>query len=216
MPRRRRRTRRPRRRRRFRGRRRGLTTRQAAFRALSRVDPEKKVFDTILTSQPLQSNPTFILLNGIGEGSAINERIGRSCKILSVQWKMWCTSNTDATFPMIIRVSCVIDKQCNGAQFGLDDYLNQVALPTVASLNLNNNRRFKTLSNQIIRLDPSSFLMAHREKYIRMRLHPRYDAAGSNIDSIATGSIYLVIMVTTDVANQAPTIVTDCRTRFVG
>lgn len=217
MPRRNRR--RPRRRRRFRGRRRGLTTRQAAFRALSRVDPEKKYHDILVAESPYIGNPHIILMNGIAEGVGNSQRIGDSCKFLSMQWKMVANLNATTPLPAVIKVMFLVDTQSNGNLANENNIILDTGAPITSPLNLNNSKRFRVLSSTVMNLDPNSKFFAYRSAYRKLRLMPRWNGSGGTIGNVATGA--LLCYMTSNVPNalgaaQGPFVELQFRLRFVG
>lgn len=101
---------------------------------------ESKYNDVNFATTPLQSPagiyPTsatgsFILLNGIAQGTAATERIGQKIKLKSIEANISIQPNVLATttafqyMPRTVRVICFVDFQPNGAAITISDLLEE-------------------------------------------------------------------------------------------
>ncbi len=203
--------------RRFRGRRRGgMSTRRMAQFAFQRVDPEKKVLDVVTSADPLLGSPEIVLLNGISEGTDKIQRIGDSCKILSLQWKVTVRPSGVTNSPILVRLMFLIDFQANQALPSEANVIQFVALPIISPRNLAKNKRFKVLHNSVIRVDPVSFFFAYRQGFMKLNLKPRWASGGSSITDLDTGSLVMFIWSNIAAGPEAPRVDIVTRIRFVG
>ncbi len=195
-------------------RRRGLTTRQAAFRALARVDPERKNFDGFVNvTAVFVGTPVIFLLNGMPEGTTNETRIGSSCKILSFQMKWQAAHAASSQF---LRIMLLIDRQTNQTLPTEPNILTDPGLPVISTMNLNNSKRFKIVMNRVIRVDVQGPEITYGSIYKRMSLKPRYNGAGAGIGNLATGSLVLYVSSSAAIQTDGPSFQAHTRLRFVG
>lgn len=206
---------RKRRRRRFR-RRRGLTTRQAAFRALSRVDPEKKAIDVATQGNPVVvsiTTPSIIGLNLLAEGPSNDDRIGKQAKMLSIQGRILSEVTAGDSY---IRGFILLDRQPNGAFPTLANILaNSTTDPFNSPMNLQSNKRLKILHTWVMRNDTQSFSQKAHHFYKKLHFTTRYTLTTAGINSIGTNSL-LAVFVCNEAVLNAPTVQFHFRLRFVG
>lgn len=111
---------------------------------------ELKVIDSGATNAQMNTTGTFILLNGLTQGTDYDQRLGRKFIIKSIQARGWVTPEYDNSALGAIsvpsqygRIIIFVDNQSNGATPVTTDLLT-VPLPN-APLNLNNRDRFRIL-----------------------------------------------------------------------
>ncbi len=194
---------------------RGMTTRQAAFRALSRVDPEMKFHDVNLGSFAIpQAAPFTTQLSLIAAGTTQSTRIGQSCQFLFVQWRCFYTSGATVT-PAVIRFMIVVDYQPNNAAYGVGELLDSVTEAIVSHHELDNNRRFKVLKDENFNVGPDLAVVTSRKGYLKIRLNPRYINDQADVPQSVNLTALFASSATGGVATQ-PTVVARFRIRFVG
>jgi len=197
-------------------RKRGMSTRKAAFMALSRVDMEKKTLDFSTNGTPLVvsiTTPRVIPLNVCSEGTDPDDRIGRQAKFLSVTIRLTVSDNaTRAGF----RLMLVLDKQPNGvlatAANLLSDSVND---PENSLLNLNNNKRFKLLHSWWTLLDNNVKLQQHHKHFRKLGFSTRYNGAATGIGTLTTNALLLFMVSNVATINTLP-VDYHIRVRFVG
>lgn len=117
---------------------------------MSRSGAELKFLDTDLVANPIVANAGYLVpsLNIVPQNATESGRIGRSLTIKSIQCRIQATGSNDLNGELI-RVTLVLDKQCNGAAPAIGDILAAVG-GNVTSLNhpnLDNSSRFVILAD---------------------------------------------------------------------
>lgn len=192
---------------------------------LGGVHVEKKSVENPSTNQfaAIDCTDTIstVLLNGIAEGTALNERIGRKITLLSSSVKYTVVSPTDFSSSNV-RFTVVWDKQANGSAPTAADLFQASATPANSNFNLNNRQRFQTLYDKRISLNPvDSAHTSHHSGSIPIRVKGKttvYKSTGGAIADIATGSLYLIVCGTAangGVAATKPVFNYNSRTRYV-
>lgn len=152
--------------------------------------PELKGIDLNTTfSAPLTASfATPQLLNGIPNGSAGNERVGRRILMKSIQWRAICGTGTPFSQHRIV---VVYDKQPNATSFGLTDLfeLNVFTAP----LNLRNADRFVIVHDEITDSTQSSALNISAKRYSKCNLETLYTGTGSTISNITSGALWMTV-----------------------
>lgn len=204
------RRRRPRRNRRRRG---GLSTRRAAFKALSHIDLSVKYIDQIALTQPLSTNPLSIQLNLLAEGTEHFNRIGQGAKMKALACKILFTTVAPGAYNY--RVMLVWDKQPNGAAFVPADLLESDPTPLTSHMELANSHRFRVLKQKNVWIDAMSRQTKLISFYARMSLTTRWDGPTSAPGALRSGMLSLVIF--SNVANIGDMdVLIQTRLRFVG
>lgn len=119
---------------------------------------ETKFFDTDIsyTSSDIPVTGSCLpSLNLVTVGTASNERIGRSFRIvgLSIRGRMWL-NNTGTLSSDMIRVIVYLDRQCNGTSATPAQILS--TLDINAHNKLENSLRFKTLCTFTVSMNPEA------------------------------------------------------------
>lgn len=153
---------------------------------------EKKFNDVTGTATTLLTTPQLILLNGVSTGTDYNTRIGREVNMTSEYLRMTIFSTGTGW----VRMMLIYDKQPNGSAPALTDIL--VSQSVVAPNNLNNKDRFCSISDKVYKLDTASQLSVFVKKYKKMNTPATYSGTGNTIASISTGSLYLILLSTSD------------------
>lgn len=207
------------------------------------LKPEKKTVD-IDTSSTISSTASINLLNGIQEGTSFYQRVGRKVSLMSTRVTgrvEWVLNATGPSLGEYIRIMIVYDRQTNGAAPALADILqnvNNAGTATTTSesgLNMNNSERFFVIRDKRIVVgnaaspQPGSDVSIQAfqgttesslniDMYCKLKgLQTHYNGTSNPavVGDITTGSLYLVIVGTTAVANTQYTFDWASRTRFM-
>jgi len=152
--------------------------------------------------------PTFTLINGIGKGDEINQRIGREIKMKHLNLRGFFRCVNDATGKSTInRLLIVYDRHPNhAAMTGLElfDTIAGTAIDVTKNYNLDNRKRFTVLYDRYHPVDMMEYSKSCQKVpvYIDFPINlPVIYNAGTNatIAAIETGSLFLVTMA--DAAN---------------
>jgi len=167
---------------------------------LSGVQVEKKsveypVSGTFTFLQP-SDIISSVLLNGIEEGTSLNQRVGRKVTLASSSVKYTVVSPADFS-STVVRFTVVFDKQPNGTSPTAADLFMYASEPANSNFNLNNRQRFITIYDKRMTLNPidSSHTYQHSGS-IPIRVKGKsttYKNSGNQIGDIATGSLYLIV-----------------------
>lgn len=138
---------------------------------------------------------SYILFNGIGQGTSAFERIGRSIKVASFQlnFNVEMASGVSDTK---VRVMLVMDTQANASQPVVSSILstttnNEIAI--VSPRNLNNRKRFIILRNWQFSLNTGVRQVQFVKYYRKFGFHTAYNGnTGNTISSIDTNSLYVI------------------------
>lgn len=161
---------------------------------------EKKFLDATqnVTFVAAQSTNTGLLLcNGIAQGTAPNQHVGREVNIKSFYWMFEGTMGSTTTGASPVRLLIVYDKDASGAPptvatGAVTDICASDSI--VTPMNLYNSDRFIVLVDEIIETigtaGPQSFM---RKGYRKVSLPMIFNATTTaTITAIQTGSIYAV------------------------
>lgn len=184
--------------------------------SIRKAGAEVKSSDLENISDLKRTGQTAILLNGLAQGTAINEHVGRkvAMKTLLLRYMVHpdvATYNTMSTggsatkSHLCYRVLIVYDKQANGALASQANVLapttNSSNAELVAPNNLDNRDRFKVIYDKKGRLsiaDPCHI----REKFIKLKgREVTFQNTAATIADIATGSLLMYLL--QDVDNAA-------------
>lgn len=176
--------------------------------------PEKKFLDTALTAPAVGDGAvavgatTFILCNGMVQGTSGITRIGRQITVKSVAFNLM-VKPAATTISGLFRFMLVWDHQANGAAplitdiLGFNDAATTTANQITAPLNLQNRERFKVLVDKRIpvgQIVASSIVMPvidHMEKFRKQNVITTYNAGNAGtVADIATNSLYAVLLTT--------------------
>jgi len=173
---------------------------------------ELKICDTLGEINLLAGGEMY-LMNGMPEGTAVNERVGRQITVKSIELRGYfvCIASTTQR---VIRVAVVYDRSPNGVMPTYTDIfrpqtgalLTNLSLP-VYPPNLNNRARFDILydcqhttsggSSSTTNTYPSP----HFDIKIDAVLGTVYMGSGALIGSIQGGALYIVFADSTEVVN---------------
>lgn len=158
---------------------------------------------------------TFVLLNGIGQGSEAYNRVGRQILMRQLDLKLSFTQQNGAVNAQQLRYMVVYDRQTNGAIFTNTNLLdNSVALLwwTRKNTNPDNRDRFEILLDRTIQVNPNLLEASAPvfDHHMRLNLPAQFSGAGATVASITTGSLYLVFF------DQAPLGLINIKTSFAG
>lgn len=162
---------------------------------------DQKISDAIAsTSFNVTTTGDFELLNGLASGSDYNQRVGRRIEMdyLELKGDFFYASTTLAHPADMIRFLIVYDKQPNGAAPAVTDVLNGANAD--AFDNINNLGRFEILKDIVWTLpqvpaSTTSPVYFPRIKWkVPIKRSTQYSGTGATIASIASGSLYLLMM----------------------
>lgn len=164
-----------------------------ARRGLMRTKNEFKSVDLPIGPVPVNTTGSVTLLNGLGLGTDINQRVGREVVIKSIQIRghsyVTATTGTDQVHRIII----FVDKQVNAAA------------PTTATLlgsgfgiytmkSLENRKRFKILYDRCVQLNTSTEPGAQKtfEYFKKVHIPVTFNAGNTGlVGDIVTGGIFM-------------------------
>jgi len=186
---------------------------------------EKKTFDdfTLHTTNPARFSAVY--MQGIGTGTADNQRIGKRAAAVSWQINLHVRAQGNATFLSQVRILLIRDKQ-NIAEIPPLVDVNKGILDGVEVHSLRNKAnfsRYDIIRDQIISIPPlteagsqKAFTWFIRPKGRRADLQwLNSTAAGSGgVDRGGIGSWYMFVIFDTTDLLAAPTVAADIRLRF--
>lgn len=136
------------------------------------------------------------LINGIANGTAINQRVGSKISLNTVSIKYVLTSPSDFS-SAVARVLLVWDKQPNGVALSATDLFQQSGYPVDAYYSLANRNRFAVLADKRISCNPvdSAHIMQKPGSFgVNLKgKSTTFNSTGATITDIMTGSLYLVV-----------------------
>lgn len=148
----------------------------------------------------IQTSPYFYPLNGIASGSGPNQRTGAVVTNYSLEVVVNLAVGSGSlmgNFPSLVRLTCLYDKQSNGAlPLDSDLYVDPGNLdPWINSFyNLENSRRFTILWDKIIPVNISSgYLNALHVKTDLKQLKTVFDDEKFEDVPMMTGAIYVAV-----------------------
>ena len=141
-----------------------------------------------------------LLMNGIGTGTGVQERIGRKILVRGIQLGIILDTPTTTGVSQAVRIVVVQDKQANGTACGWDDVFDDGTSGNNAStltdpLNVENRFRFNILFDKIVNLQVQSAAPQNKtlKVYRKVTIPVIYGGNGDEIDDINTNSIYLLV-----------------------
>jgi len=166
---------------------------------------ELKTIDSgSLSAGIISSSGSLALLNGVATGDDYNTRDGRVIQLESINLKVYGFLNTTTSVSTgdFFRVMIIYDEQTNGVAPTLADILQSSDF--AAPNNLNNRKRFTTLYNTTTSIPPYTMTAGALtngspeptmdEIYLDLGLSTVFSGTGATVASIATGSIYLLML----------------------
>lgn len=188
---------------------------------LNQVDlstrPEQKNVETVSTMVPPLTSTfsTPQLINGIAQGAAQNEHVGRKALMKKVHLRYTYYSGSAGGNQSQVRILVVYDKQANGALPSVGDVLASSA--TFNSFNnLANADRFVILMDEICDSTQSSALNIAGVRHLKVNLETIFGGTTSGIASINSGSIFIMAANNSDptVGSAAGTVYFTTRVRY--
>lgn len=157
---------------------------------------------------------TINLLNGIAQGVASGERIGRKVTMKSLFLRGYFSYQGATTGSVPIRVLIVYDNQTNAVAPVATDIVLQDTI--VSPMNLGNAQRFKVLYDHVFNMGQNSQQTINFQKYIKLNHEITYNTGATNtVGSIQTGSVYLLVWTNGGLAGSVPAHNVWSRIRFV-
>jgi len=156
---------------------------------------EFKCVDTTWAAHDVNTTGVVTLLNGIGRGDDLHERVGRQVDVRSVQVRLQTYATATTGIEQFHRHMIVIDLQPNGAALTPANVL--LAVSTNAPRNLENRQRFRILYDRTFHLNSPLDQVGGTIKAVRWykRLNLRETVNSGDAGTIAditTGSLYHV------------------------
>lgn len=201
----------------------GFYGRYNSNRGVSELKFLDRVIPAITISAPGDILNILPLL--IPENTTPSGRIGRKLVVKSIAFRIHINldSNNNAVHD-IVRIICLIDKQCNGAQPALAEIFQTVNTAT-SFYNLQNSGRFEILFNRYYQLfaksgagNGSTNVFGEDEKlcmgYFKLNLPIEYNAATGAITEIKSNNIVMIAISTHGIAKIGADGV--WRTRYYG
>lgn len=164
---------------------------------------------------------SVLLLNGVATGTDYNTRVGRKIRLISLLFRL----STDLQAPNpggeIFRIMLVYDTQANGVAPTIANILQQSQWDS--PINLDNRDRFKVLLDKMYTsgannyaggaITTGNFTPVNMKRYQKLNLDVNFSGTAATIGSIATGSIYMLLMS----ANTSSTVLAyyNSRIRFI-
>lgn len=196
----------------------GMSTRKAAFLALSHVDLENKFVDYNSGAAATEVNidtPLVISINGVVGGDSATSRVGKTAKFTSVLIRTLTTANANAAG--ILGFMLVLDKQPDGGVVLNELLADSTVDPQLSANNLNNSRRFNMLARWTQSVVPVITPLKIMTKYKKLHFSTRYDSVGGGVGDITTNALFLVVFSSSPSGGQvAPGLNWHVRIRFVG
>lgn len=180
---------------------------------LKTIDTESYVTST--------SSGVLYLLSGVAQGTDYTQRIGRKINMKSLLMRVSMNPNSGTTSNVgdFVRMLIIYDAQANGTAPAVTDVLQTANY--LSPMNLNNRDRFKIISEKLVSMNPAVFTSGSLtngnaqnksyEIYKKIYLDEVFSNTTALIGSIASGSIYLLIIAA---AATATGVGWNCRIRF--
>jgi len=163
---------------------------------------ELKFVDEAILGIP-SATGSVTLINGVAQGTDVNNRIGRKFLMKSLLWRFRIGVNPAAnSLGNIVRLLIVYDAQTNGALPAVTDILS--AADVLAPMNLNNRDRFKIICDKWWNsnayalsggdIDNGEFCPPMDKFYKKLNLEVQNSGTANTIGSIATGAVYALLI----------------------
>jgi hypothetical protein len=183
---------------------------------------ELKYSDLSQATYGCDTTGSVTLLNGVATGTDNTNRVGRHCTFMEiiVQGHFFPTNATAST--NMCRVILVQDHQPNGALPAITDLL--VASSATSAFNVNNEMRFKILSDKHVTLGTINTTAtqtysvapgaASYSTKLRCKISTEYNGTSAAIGSLTTNSI-LLFTVGTQTSSNGYSLLAYTRVRFI-
>ena len=176
---------------------------------------EFKAVDNANFSSNADTGGGITLLNGIGRGDDMHERMGREVVLRSLQLHGSAAVTSGTGVDQTQRVLIVYDRQCNAATPAITDVL--VSANVRAMRNLNNRKRFKILVDERIALNASGEPGSHKafDYYKRFYLPVTFNSGDAGtVADIVTGGLFAMVLGDMAPGATAGTVTMTSRVRF--
>lgn len=175
---------------------------------------ERKVVDITQQVMPDVGGPIVVILSALAQGVAVDERIGNAVTWTSIQGKISLRLGTSGINQC--RLMVVLDKMPDQAVILGANVLDDIAIPMISPLNLNNNRRFRVLWSRNVSWSASGPSAIRQVSFFkRLRLTTRYTGPNFNVNTITAGSLFFLIF-SPQATGDAPVVHFHIRQRFIG
>lgn len=149
------------------------------------------------------SGAQVTLINGVAQGVASNERIGRKITMKSLFVRGYAAMQGSTVGNSPVRVLIVYDKQTNASAPIVTDIVLQDTI--MSPMNLANAQRFQVLYDAVFKLGTAGDQVFNFQKYIKLNHDVTYNlGATSAVGSIQTGSVYCLVWNNGGFATAAP------------
>lgn len=199
----------------------GSATTQQAKRTGGWAQPtlggELKFIDNSATGTLGLAASTFatpVLLNGCVPDATATGRIGRKIVMKSLYFRYTATLQATSTLGGNVRIILVYDKQANAAAPAITDVL--LADDFRSPNNLSNRDRFTVLADEITDvISANGNYACSGVIYKKLNMETMFNAGtAGTIADITTGSLYLLVGQSGQIATAAPQLVWRSRVRF--
>ncbi len=206
-------------------RRRGLSTRAIAVKALRSTDQERKFFDNTFEDVVINDTTTgasIFPVNAVFEGTANTQRIGKKMAMRSLYLQLFIEkAPADVSLNGYVRLMVILDRQPNGGTPAWTNILDLAgtgnpAVELLSANNLNNSKRFVTLYDTRMHFQKDFHEGRLLKKFLPLSQTVQYNAGGGTIANIATNSLLLCLTGHITTGGNVPIFGGTVRLRFVG
>lgn len=173
-------------------------------------------FSSAASAEPGAAFLGMTELNCVQQGAAFYQRIGTKITIKSIRVSFDIAGVTSPAID-VVRWALVYDRQPNAAFPAIADIFsnNSGTATSYGSVNMVNRSRFQIIRDQEVAIDPAQQQVAHVDSFCKGNWESEFKASGNTIGDIATGSILLIIGVSSVVGAVYPTFSgCQCRIRY--
>ncbi len=180
------------------------------------LDPERKVKDTTIGLFSVASVGSSFFLNGVAQGSNINQRQGMQQLGLSQLVTYTLTVNQNFS-QQEVRIALVLYKQPNQVNIFPNHVYDGLGTDAavISHRFLQHALKFKVLWSRTHRLTVEKQTVVATVMR-NFRIKTRWANAQDGAGDILTGGLYLIAMASTGTVADQPTMMAECRYRFVG
>lgn len=162
---------------------------------------EFKFFDTNLafTFDSTGEVPATGQLCLIPQGVTQSQRVGRRCKIHSIQLRLHYSYDAGTTtYPPILYLYLVQDRQTNGAAAAVTDVLTSATM-SIAMINMANSARFRIIKRIVIKMTPQAGIFstpldstAFHDYYKKCSIPLDFSSTTGAITELKTNNLFLL------------------------
>lgn len=187
--------------------------------------PERKFLDvTVVDDTSINEDGTFILLNGMAQGTSQSTRVGNKMTMTSIQCRYNVYNGTTQTNSVPVRILIIYDTQTNALAPAVNDILSDTtaARRVTSPMNLANRDRFKIIhehtwvpGHYIDPVDSIGF-QDFNKIYKKIRLDTIFNnTSGGTVADIQTGSLYCLILADSAAGTGSPRWQATFRLRYI-